>query len=230
MKSTDYSCITMATTITVLYYHAIMTKLYLVVPTKFISLPVIFTNIKTITLKASNTTIDEVPSYWNKLNKSLRRNSCLAAGISAALFTIECRAVYWIQMYWFSSKASPRLRWELQLSQFGVAHPNDAFCVGINFSWTMTCSWDWKNRTCYQNIPFNHHLCFTSRFHIRRRTSRLDEQIVSKSSSSRTNHQMWKRVGQNVRRTSRLNLFDYLSVCEDDFWDTICSSRRLVRL
>jgi hypothetical protein len=63
-------------------------------------------------------------------------------------------------------------------------------------------------RTCYQNIPFNHHLCFTSRFHIRRRTSRLDEQIVSKSSFSRTNHQMWKRVGQNVRRTSRLNLFD----------------------
>jgi hypothetical protein len=71
---------------------------------------------------------------------------------------------------------------------------------------------------------------FNSRFHIRRRTSRLDEQIVSKSSFSRTNHQMWKRVGQNFRRTSRLNLFDYLYVCEDDFWGTICSSRRLVRL
>jgi hypothetical protein len=37
---------------------------------------------------------------------------------------------------------------------------------------------------------------------------------------SRTNHQMWKRVGQNFRRTSRLNLFDYLSVCVDDFWET----------
>jgi hypothetical protein len=69
-----------------------------------------------------------------------------------------------------------------------------------------------------------------SRFHIRRRTSRLDEQIVSKSSFSRTNHQMWKLVVQNFRRTSRLNLFDYLSVCGDDFWETICSSRRLVRL
>jgi hypothetical protein len=71
--------------------------------------------------------------------------------------------------------------------------------------------------------PLTTALSHISRFHIRRRTSRLDEQIVSKS----TNHQMWKRVGQNFRRTSRLNLFDYLSVCEDDFWETICSSRRL---
>jgi hypothetical protein len=52
-------------------------------------------------------------------------------------------------------------------------------------------------------------LVIISRFHIRRRTSRLHERIFLKSSFSWTNHQMWKHVGQNLRRTSRLNLFDY---------------------
>jgi hypothetical protein len=63
-----------------------------------------------------------------------------------------------------------------------------------------------------------------SRFHIKRRTSRLDEQIVSKLSFSRTNHQLWKRVGQNFRRTSRLNLFNYCPSVKTIF------ERRSVRL
>jgi hypothetical protein len=63
-----------------------------------------------------------------------------------------------------------------------------------------------------------------SRFHIKRRTSRLDEQNVSKLSFSRTNHQMWKRVGQKFRRTSRLNLFDYCPSVKTIF------ERRFVRL
>ena len=32
----------------------------------------------------------------------------------------------------------------IRVSQFGVctAHPNDAFCIRINCSWTITCNWD----------------------------------------------------------------------------------------
>ena len=42
----------------------------------------------------------------------------------------------------------------------------------------------------FRQFPDSSDSILISRFHIRRRTSRLDEQIVSKSSFSRTNHQM----------------------------------------
>jgi hypothetical protein len=52
-----------------------------------------------------------------------------------------------------------------------------------------------------------------SRFHTRRRTSRLDQQLVSVADKSSD----VKRVGQNFRRISHLNLPDCLSLCEDDY-------------